>query len=109
MHPFVLRDRRFPVVLTGSQRPLADVHTDGRANLMAAGKLVASGLQSPDGQVDLRRYAAGRLALEMDAVGTGDMTLPAITVKLMYLSGTLDSVEKMRTALRAPIAGEISS
>lgn len=33
---FVLRDLPFPVVLTGSQRPLADVHTDGRANLVGA-------------------------------------------------------------------------
>lgn len=33
---FLLRDLPFPVVLTGSQRPLADVHTDGRANLVGA-------------------------------------------------------------------------
>jgi L-asparaginase len=33
---YVLRDLPFPVILTGSQRPLADVHTDGRANLVGA-------------------------------------------------------------------------
>lgn len=33
---YVLRDLPFPVILTGSQRPLADVHTDGRANLIGA-------------------------------------------------------------------------
>jgi len=33
---YVLRNLPFPVVLTGSQRPLADVHTDGRANLVGA-------------------------------------------------------------------------
>jgi len=33
---YVLRDLPFPVVLTGSQRPLADVRTDGRANLVGA-------------------------------------------------------------------------
>lgn len=33
---FVLRNLPFPVILTGSQRPLADVHSDGRANLVGA-------------------------------------------------------------------------
>ena len=33
---YVLRGLPFPVILTGSQRPLADVHTDGRANLVGA-------------------------------------------------------------------------
>lgn len=33
---YVLRNLPVPVVLTGSQRPLADVHTDGRANLVGA-------------------------------------------------------------------------
>jgi len=33
---FVLRDLPFPVILTGSQRPLIDVHSDGRANLVGA-------------------------------------------------------------------------
>jgi L-asparaginase len=33
---YLLRDLPFPVILTGSQRPLADVHTDGRANLLGA-------------------------------------------------------------------------
>jgi len=33
---FVLRGLPFPVVLTGSQRPLADIKTDGRANLIGA-------------------------------------------------------------------------
>jgi len=33
---FALRGLPFPVVLTGSQRPLADVHSDGRANLVGA-------------------------------------------------------------------------
>ena len=33
---YVLRDLPFPVILTGSQRPLADVKTDGRANLVGA-------------------------------------------------------------------------
>lgn len=33
---YTLRNLPFPVILTGSQRPLADVRTDGRANLTGA-------------------------------------------------------------------------
>lgn len=33
---YLLRDLDFPVILTGSQRPLADARSDGRANLVAA-------------------------------------------------------------------------
>lgn len=33
---YALRNLPFPVILTGSQRPLGDVHTDGRANLVGA-------------------------------------------------------------------------
>jgi L-asparaginase len=33
---FLLRGLRHPVILTGSQRPLADVRSDGRANLIGA-------------------------------------------------------------------------
>ena len=33
---YLLRNLPLPVIMTGSQRPLADVHTDGRANLVGA-------------------------------------------------------------------------
>lgn len=33
---YILRGLNFPVILTGSQRPLVDVHSDGRANLVGA-------------------------------------------------------------------------
>jgi L-asparaginase len=36
---YVLRNLPVPVILTGSQRPLADVRTDGRANLIGAADL----------------------------------------------------------------------
>jgi len=42
---YVLRDLPFPVVLTGSQRPLADVQTDGRANLVGAVDLALRGIR----------------------------------------------------------------
>jgi L-asparaginase len=77
-------------------------------NLVQADKLVAIGSQSPNGDVDLKRYAGGRLAGELGAVSTRDMTIQAATVKLMYLAGTLDTTEEMRRALTVPIAGEVS-
>lgn len=38
---YVLRDLPRPVILTGAQRPLADPHSDGRANLVGAVELAA--------------------------------------------------------------------
>ncbi len=89
--------------------PLLDRRVaDAMGQLVAAGKVVAIGSQSPNGTVDLGRYAGGRLAMDRGAVGIGDMTLEAATVKLMYLAGTLDTAAEIRTALPVPIAGEIS-
>ena len=65
------------------------------------------GSQSRKGRVDLGVYPGGRLARQMGAVGTGDMTVEAATVKLMYLLGTLDSPAQVREALKVPIAGEV--
>jgi len=90
----------FPVV----DRAVADAT---RA-LVEAGKVVALGSQAVDGRVDLERYAGGRLARDAGAVGTGDMTLEAASVKLMYLLGTLGSADEIRAALELSIAGEIS-
>jgi L-asparaginase len=81
---------------------------DAIARLVDTGKVVAIGSQSPNGTVDLKRYAGGRRAWELGAVGTGDMTLQASTVKLMYLAGTLDSPEEMRRNVQVPLAGEIT-
>ncbi len=77
--------------------------------LTQAGKVVAIGSQSPKASVDLTRYSGGRLAEECGAIGIGDMTIQAATVKLMYLSGILDSPDAIKKALPAPIAGEITT
>ena len=76
--------------------------------LIEAGKVVAVGSQAGQGRVDLGRYAGGRLARNAGAHGTGDMTLEAATVKLMYLLATLDSAAEVGEALTVPIAGELS-
>lgn len=89
--------------------PVADRGVaDAIRALTEAGKVVAVGTQSLDGTVDMKRYAGGRLALAHGAVGTGDMTLPATAVKLMYLAGTLDSADAIKRALPVPLAGEIT-
>jgi L-asparaginase len=77
--------------------------------LTQAGKVVAVGSQSTSATVDLTRYSGGRLAQECGAIGIGDMTIQAATVKLMYLSGILDSPEVIKEALLIPIAGEITT
>lgn len=41
---YVLRGLTLPVILTGSQRPLADLKTDGRANLIGAVDLATRGI-----------------------------------------------------------------
>jgi L-asparaginase len=81
---------------------------DAICALTQAGKVVAIGSQSPNANVNLTRYAGGRLAQECGATGIGDMTLEAAAVKLMYLSGTLVDPAKVKAALRVPIAGEIT-
>jgi L-asparaginase len=76
--------------------------------LTRKGILVAIGSQSQNGRVDLNRYVGGRKAKDAGAIGIGDMTLEAATVKLMYLFGTTDSANDVRKALLEPIAGELS-
>jgi len=74
--------------------------------LHEAGRVVAIASQSENGRVDLERYAGGRLAKDFGAVGIGDMTVEAATVKLMYLLGTLPCAAAVRAALPVPLAGE---
>ncbi len=81
---------------------------DAVRELTDGGKLVAIGSQSPNGRVDLDQYSGGRLARDAGAIGIGDMTLEAATVKLMYLFGTLGSADEVREAMPVPIAGELS-
>ena len=71
--------------------------------------MVAIGSQSPHGRIDLDLYPGGRKAREAGVVGTGDMTCEAGSVKLMYLLGTCEDADKVRTRLSRSIAGEIST
>jgi L-asparaginase len=76
--------------------------------LTERGKVVAIGTQASHGGVDLGRYAGGRLARECGAIGTGDMTLEASAVKLMYLLGTHGDPDQVRRRFPVPLAGEIT-
>jgi L-asparaginase len=89
-----------PVVDRGVARAIA--------TLVEAGIVVAIGSQSLHGLVDLTHYAGGRLAREVGAVGTGDMTTEAAAVKLMYLLGTCGGPAEVRERLLTPIAGEVT-
>lgn len=75
----------------------------------AAGKLVVITSQSLQAKVDLLQYENGYLIKEAGAIGAGDMTVEATTVKLMHLLGYYpDDLEKVRDLLLKPLAGEIS-
>jgi len=57
---FMLRNLRKPVVLTGSQRPLGEVRTDARLNLIDAVTAAASGPAEVSICFDSRLYRANR-------------------------------------------------
>jgi L-asparaginase len=80
---------------------------DAVARAVASGKVVAIAGQPPHGCVDLGAYIGGRLAHDKGAVGTGDMTIEAATVKLMYLLATKSSPQAVQEALCEPLAGEV--
>lgn len=81
---------------------------DAVSALVNAGIVVAIGSQSMHGRVDLQLYAGGRLAADAGAVGIGDMTVEAASVKLMYLLGTYGSAAEVRARLLVPLAGEVT-
>jgi len=75
----------------------------------AAGKLVVITSQSLQAKVDLLQYENGYLIKEAGAIGAGDMTVEATTVKLMHLLGYyFDDLERVKELLQKPLAGEIS-
>ena len=76
--------------------------------LVGSGRVVAIGSQASHGAVDLDRYAGGRLARQSGAIGTGDMTLEAASVKLMYLLGTERDPGRVRARMGVPLAGELT-
>lgn len=71
------------------------------------GKLVVVGSQAPWGQVDLGLYATGAAAADAGALGCGDLTAEAATVKLMYLLDRFGGdTAKLRAHFHTSIAGE---
>ncbi len=93
----------------GGNIPVRDRRVaDAIRRLVERDIVVAIGSQAPLGLVDLHRYPGGRLARRCGAIGIGDMTLEAATVKLMYLLATCRSSDELREALVDPIAGEIT-
>lgn len=64
--------------------------------------------QAPYDSVDLTKYESGRRALELGALGAGDMTVEAAVTKLMHLLGRYEKTDRVREQFQQPIAGEIT-
>ena len=64
--------------------------------------------QAPYDAVDLTKYKSGRKALELGAIGAGDMTTEAVLTKLMHLLATHDRKETIEEKFRENLAGEIT-
>jgi len=76
---------------------------------VAGGKLVVITSQSLQAKVDLVQYENGYLIKEAGAMGAGDMTVEATTVKLMHLLGCYsDDLGMVKKFLLQPLAGEVS-
>ncbi|GAB4364687.1 MAG: asparaginase [Calditrichia bacterium] len=72
-------------------------------------KIVAINSQSPFGRVDLTLYQSGLLLKKAGALSSGDMTIPATIVKLMFLLGKYPhSMEKIKQHFEKPLAGELT-
>jgi L-asparaginase len=71
-----------------------------------AGVPVALMSQCQRGTVDLMAYEGGRAALDAGALPTGQMTVEAATVKLMFLLGQSLGATQLRSAFEADLAGE---
>jgi len=58
--------------------------------------------------VELDKYHSGRQALEIGALGAGDMTTEATLTKIMYLLENCSSDEEIKTLFQKNIAGELT-
>lgn len=64
--------------------------------------------QAPYDAVDLQKYTSGRLALEYNALGAGDMTQEATLTKLMHLYANYNNRHTIRELFTQNMAGELS-
>lgn len=64
--------------------------------------------QAPYDAVDLSKYESGRKAMELGALGAGDMTSEAVLTKMMHLWGNYSDPEQIKTRFKTDIAGEIT-
>ena len=70
--------------------------------------VVAMTSQCISGRIDMNVYRTGVELLELGVIGCEDMLTETALVKLMWLLANMKTVEKVRSALPEPIAGEIS-
>lgn len=88
-------------ILDNSMIPLIEA-------LVAAGKLVAIKSECVEGSTDMCLYEGGKLALEAGALSCGDMTREAALVKLMFLFGNLNNLNRIKKSFTTSLAGELT-
>lgn len=64
--------------------------------------------QAPYDAVDLSNYESGRRALDLGAVGAGDMTTEATLTKVMHLLGTGHTGDDLKERVQQNLAGELT-
>jgi L-asparaginase len=119
LFPGMNRDLVEPIVRNGGLKALI-IETFGSGNAPTSpwfiellSKAISNGLivlnisQCPGGMVIQGKYETSRVLQEIGVIGGGDMTLEAAVTKLMLLIGEF-GVEKTRTMISQPIAGEIT-
>ena len=72
------------------------------------GVIVSIVSQADFDAVDLKTYTAGRLALELGAVGAKDMTLEAAVTKMMWLTNQYSDKDEIKELYKRPLAGELT-
>lgn len=76
--------------------------------LVKANKLVAIKSECIQGSTNLNLYEGGRKALEAGAISCKDMTREAALVKLMFLFGNLDNLQRIKSNFSLSLAGELN-
>lgn len=91
----------FPIKFEGNLIPFIEKCIENNV-------IVAVSSQAKYNSVNLRKYPAGRKALELGAISCGDMTHEASLTKLMYLLAHFDENDKIKKLMQTSLRGELS-
>ena len=65
--------------------------------------------QAPFDSMDLHNYESGKIALDLDVISAGDMTIEAAVTKAMFLLAHPEQKTHFKEMFLAPIVGERST